>query len=195
MLKIGITGGIGSGKTTVCRIFELLGTPVYYADEVSRELFASDPEIKSAILTLFGEGVLDEDNSLSRKKIAERVFGDEEQLKKLNSIIHPAVAKHFDRWLMQHSTFPYIIKEAAIMFESGAYLQMDKIITVTAPVDQRIARVMKRDRTSAEDIQRRMNAQLPEEERIKRSQFIIVNDEQKMVIPQVIELHQKFLTE
>lgn len=195
MLKIGITGGIGSGKTTVCRIFELLGTPVYYADEVSRELFASDPGIKSAILNLFGEGVLDKDNALSRKKIAERVFGDEEQLKKLNSIIHPAVAEHFDLWLMQHSTFPYIIKEAAIMFESGAYLQMDKIITVTAPVDQRIARVMKRDRTSAEAIQRRMNAQLPEEERIKRSQFIIVNDEQQLVIPQVIELHQKFLTE
>lgn len=189
MLKIGITGGIGSGKTTVCRIFELLGVPIYYADDASKKLLVSDPEIKTKITAVFGEEVLDEQQRISRKKVAARVFGNESELKKLNAIMHPAVALHFESWLKQHTTQPYILKEAAIMFESGAYLQMDKVITVSAPEKLRIARVLNRDVTTKEEIQRRINAQLPEEERIKRSQYVIVNDEQQLVIPQVIKLH------
>ena len=194
MLKIGITGGIGSGKTTVCKLFELLGTPVYYADDASKQLLVSDPGIKAKIVTVFGEGILDENNSISRQKVAQHVFGNEEELKKLNFIMHPAVALHFDTWLKQHSTSVYILKEAAIMFESGAYLQMDQIITVAATEELRIMRVMKRDGTSREEVLRRIKAQLSEEERIKRSQYIIRNDEQQMVIPQVLKLHQKFLS-
>jgi dephospho-CoA kinase len=192
MLKIGITGGIGSGKTTVCRLFELLGVPVYYADEASKMVLVTDPAIKKSILAVFGEEVLDEHKSISRKKVAALVFGNETQLKKLNAIMHPAVALHFESWLKQYTSHPYIIKEAAIMFESGAYQQMDKIVTITAPEELRITRVLKRDASSTEDIQRRMNAQLPEEERIKRSQYVIVNDEEQLVIPQVMKLHSLF---
>lgn len=192
MLKIGITGGIGSGKTTVCKIFELFDVPVYYADDASKELLLHDPFIKSKILTVFGEGVLGEDQFISRKKMAERVFENEKELNKLNEIMHPAVAKHFDNWLKKQKAFPYILKEAAIMFESNAYLQVDKVITVTAPVDIRVKRVMKRDGTKKEDILKRMNAQLSDEEKVKRSQFVIVNDNQKLVIPQVLALHSVF---
>lgn len=193
MLKIGITGGIGSGKTTVCRIFELLDVPVYYADDASKHLLISDPLIKSKIIAAFGADVLDEHQSISRKKVGAVVFENKEQLQKLNSIMHPAVALDFEEWLQKHNQASYIIKEAAIMFESGAYLQMDKIVTVSAPEELRIARVMKRDGVSAEEIQQRMRAQLPEEERIKRSQFVIQNNEQQLVIPQVMNLHQEFL--
>jgi dephospho-CoA kinase len=145
MLKVGITGGIGSGKTTVSKLFELLGIPVYYADDASKKLLVTDPEIKKSILSVFGEGVLDEKQYISRKKVALLVFGNESQLEKLNAIMHPAVAVHFDSWLKEQAGKPYILKEAAIMFESGAYQQMDKIITVVAPEELRIARVLKRD--------------------------------------------------
>jgi dephospho-CoA kinase len=192
MLKIGITGGIGSGKTTVCRIFELLGVPIYYADEASKKLLVTDPEIKKEIVAVFGEEVLDEQQTISRKKVAARVFGNESELKKLNAIMHPAVALHFESWLKGYVSQPYILKEAAIMFESGAYKQMDKIITVSAPEELRIARVLNRDVVTREEVQRRLHAQLSEEERIKRSQYVIVNDEQQLVIPQVMELHQLF---
>jgi dephospho-CoA kinase len=192
MLKIGITGGIGSGKTTVCRIFELLGVPIYYADEASKKLLVTDPEIKREIVAVFGEEVLDAQQTISRKKVAARVFGNESELKKLNAIMHPAVALHFESWLKGYVSQPYIVKEAAIMFESGAYKQMDKIITVSAPEELRIARVLNRDVVTREEVQRRLHAQLSEEERIKRSQYVIVNDEQQLVIPQVMELHQLF---
>jgi dephospho-CoA kinase len=192
MLKIGITGGIGSGKTTVCRIFELLGVPIYYADEASKKLLVTDPEIKRKIVAVFGEEVLDEQQTISRKKVAERVFGNESELKKLNAIMHPAVALHFEFWLKGHVSQHYVLKEAAIMFESGAYQQMDKIITVSAPEELRITRVLNRDVVTREEIQRRIHAQLSEEERIKRSQYVIVNDEQQLVIPQVMELHRVF---
>jgi dephospho-CoA kinase len=195
MLKVGITGGIGSGKTTVCKLFELLDVPVYYADDASKKLLVSDPEIKKSILSVFGECVLDEQQSISRKKVAALVFGNEAELKKLNAILHPAVAMHFDSWLKEHTDKSYILKEAAILFESGAYRQMDKIITVVAPEELRIARVLKRDAVSKEEIQRRMHAQLSDEERIKRSDYVIVNDEEQLMIPQVMKLHEMFRCE
>ncbi len=195
MLKIGITGGIGSGKTTICKFFELLGVPVYYADDVSKELLHSDPEIKEKMLSVFGNEILDDHQQISRKKIAERVFNNEKELKQLNAIIHPAVALHFEEWLLQYATYPYIIKEAAILFESGAYRQLDKIISIVAPVEQRIRRVVKRDGTSDEEVKKRMLAQLSDEERIARSQFIIENNGMQLVIPQVLKLHNKFVNE
>jgi dephospho-CoA kinase len=194
MLKIGITGGIGSGKTTVCKVFELLGVPVYYADDASKELLVSDPVIKKKIVELFGEGILDEQQLISRKKVAAHVFGKDAELKKLNNILHPAVGIHFEHWLEKNAAFPYIIKEAAILFESGAYRKLDQVIAVTAPEALRISRVMKRDGSEKEQVLSRIKAQLPEEERIKRSQFVIVNNEEEMVIPQVLRLHEQFLT-
>ncbi|HRG51231.1 MAG TPA: dephospho-CoA kinase [Bacteroidia bacterium] len=193
MLKVGITGGIGSGKTTVCKVFELLGVPVYYADDASRELLETDTDIKNEIVAVFGKEVIDENDRIIRKKVASLVFGNEQQLKKLNAIIHPAVALHFENWLTKHATAPYILKEAAILFESGAYLQMDKVIAVSAPEELRIARVVKRDKVLAEEVKRRMQNQLPEEERIKRSHYVITNDEEQLVIPQVIKLHKEIL--
>jgi len=191
MLKIGITGGIGSGKTTVCKVFELLGVPVYYADAAARELLENDNNIKDKIVAVFGDGVIDENNRIVRTKIASLVFGNKEKLEMLNGIIHPEVALHFETWLKQYSTVSYILKEAAIMFESGAYLQMDKLITVSAPEALRIARVTKRDGVSAEEVKRRIQNQLSEEERIQRSGYVIKNDEQQLVIPQIIELHKE----
>jgi|SRR3954463_10606584 dephospho-CoA kinase len=193
MLKIGITGGIGSGKTTVCKVFELLGIPVYYADDTSRNLLENDLEIKKKIIAAFGEQVIDSTGRIGRKKVASIVFGNEEKLNQLNAIIHPAVGDHFEKWLLMHLASPYILKEAAILFESGAYKQVDKVITITAPETLRITRVMKRDGTSTEDIELRIKAQLSEEERVKRSQFVIVNDEQQLVIPQVMKLHKEIV--
>lgn len=192
MLKIGITGGIGSGKTTVCKVFELLGVPVYYADDASKKLLTSDPEIKHQVVAVFGETVLDEQQFISRKKVAALVFANGEQLKKLNAIMHPAVGRHFESWLNAQEQYPYILKEAAIMFESGADKQMDKVMTVSAPEEIRIARVMKRDRVTREEVLRRIHAQLSEEARITRSQYVIVNDEKELVIPQVMQLHSLF---
>lgn len=193
MLKIGITGGIGSGKTTICQLFELLGVPVYYADNASRQLLGSDPEIKRSVVALFGEEILDEQKMIDRRKVASRVFGNDVALKKLNAIMHPAVGLDFERWLKQHRSVPYIIKEAAIMFESGAYKQLDKIIALTAPEDLRIARVMKRDGSEKEEVERRVAAQMSEQERVERSHYVIVNDEQQLVIPQVLQLHRIFI--
>lgn len=192
MLKIGITGGIGSGKTTVCQLFELLDVPVYYADDASKQLLISDPEIKKRVVELFGQDILEENGIISRKKVASRVFGNEEGLKKLNAIMHPAVGLHFEKWLEQQTSSSYIIKEAAILFESGAYKQLDKVIAITAPEELRISRVMKRDGSKREEVTRRMAAQLSEQERVERSQFIIVNDDQQLVIPQVLKLHELF---
>jgi dephospho-CoA kinase len=193
MLKIGITGGIGSGKTTICQLFELLGVPVYYADNASRQLLGSDPEIKRSVVALFGEEILDEQKMIDRRKVASRVFGNDVALKKLNAIMHPAVGLDFERWLKQHRSVPYIIKEAAIMFESGAYKQLDKIIALTAPEELRIARVMKRDGSEKEEVERRVAAQMSEQERVERSHYVIVNDEQQLVIPQVLQLHRIFI--
>ncbi|HEY0030911.1 MAG TPA: dephospho-CoA kinase [Bacteroidia bacterium] len=191
MLKIGITGGIGSGKSTVCRVFELLGIPVYYADTESKKLL-SDAIVKAAILKLFGNSVLDEQKNIDRRKIAAQVFNDTAALENLNAILHPAVGIHFENWLKkQHS--PYVIKEAAILFESGAYKQVDQVIAVTAPLELKLKRTINRDKVSREEVLQRMNHQMSDEEKIKRSQFVINNDEKELLIPQVLEIHYKLL--
>ena len=193
MLKIGITGGIGSGKTTVCHVFELLGIPVYYADEAARKILMSDPDIKDKIVRSFGDGVLDDHKTLNRKKIAQLVFGSAEKLSTLNAIIHPAVALDFQKWLKNHPA-GYIVKEAAILFETGTDKQLDKIVTVIAPEEIRISRVVKRDRINEDAVRIRIHTQLSDEEKIKRSAYVLVNDEKQLVIPQVLVLHEKFLS-
>ncbi|WP_413998472.1 dephospho-CoA kinase [Flavobacterium sp. W1B] len=170
---IGLTGGIGSGKTTIANYFQSLGIPVYIADDEAKKLMQSD-EIVSAIKEAFGADLFEE-NMLKREKLAEMVFNNSDKLNQLNAIVHPAVKRHFKQWLLEHNEFPIVIYEAAILFESGSYKDFDKIITVTAPVDLRIERVIKRDNTSREQVLKRMNAQWTDEQRISKSDFVIEN--------------------
>jgi dephospho-CoA kinase len=191
MIKIGITGGIGSGKTTVCRVFELLGVPVYNADDESKKIVDNNKEVKEKIVSAFGKDVLNENGFIDRKKLASYVFNNKQNLEKLNSIIHPVVGEQFEEWVKKHQSCPYIIKEAAILFESGAYKQVDEVITVTSPLELKIKRAMSRDRITREQVEQRINNQMSDEEKIKRSKCVIVNDEQRLLIPQVLKIHEQ----
>lgn len=190
MLKVGITGGIGSGKTTVCRLFELLGIPVFYADEESKKILEEDPAVHEAITKIFGKEIMDESGKPDRKKLGTLVFTDKSKLEALNGILHPAVGKRFENWVLDQKDAPYVLKEAAILFESGAYKQVDKVITVSAPKELRIARTVKRDSSRKEDVESRMNSQLSDKEREERAQYSVSNDEESPLIPQVLKIHE-----
>ncbi len=192
MLKLGITGGIGSGKTTVCRLFELLGIPVYYADDESKKLLEEDQLVKEQVIKTFSDSILNDLGTIDRKKLAAIVFNNKEQLEKLNAILHPAVGQHFENWLKKQNAV-YILKEAAILFESGAYKQVDKVLTVVAPLELKIQRTMKRDGVSREVVEKRIELQMSDEEKIKRSDFVITNNEQELLIPQVLSLHKQLI--
>lgn len=170
---IGLTGGIGSGKTTIANYFKSFGIPVYIADDEARKIMQS-LEIITAIKNVFGDEVF-ENEKLKREELAKIVFNNPEKLEKLNNIVHPAVKKHFEQWLLQHTAAPYVIYEAAILFESGSYKNCDLIITVTAPIESRIQRVVERDKTTRELVLKRINAQWTDEQRISKSDFIIEN--------------------
>jgi dephospho-CoA kinase len=192
MLKLGLTGGIGSGKTLVCQIIEKLSVPVYYADRAARELMNSDADLKESIRSMFGDQAYSKEG-LDRQYVASSVFGDHDKLSRLNSLVHPAVRKDFFRWTEQHRESPYVVEEAAILFESGASVEMDQTVLVYAPEELRISRVMKRDGRSREDVLKRMEHQLSEEEKMKKADHILTNDGVQMLLPQVIELHNKIL--
>ncbi|WP_026904793.1 dephospho-CoA kinase [Pedobacter glucosidilyticus] len=192
MMKVGITGGIGSGKTTICKLFELLGIPVFYADTVGKELMLSDLAVKQAIVNLFGDSAYFPDTSLNRKYIADIVFKDNEKLNALNAIIHPAVKDAFLLWSEKQSA-PYVLKEAALLFESKSYLDNDSNILVSSSVELRIKRVMERDQTSREKVLERIEKQLPEEEKQKLADFFILNNEELHIIPQVLKLHHQLV--
>lgn len=194
MLKIGITGGIGSGKTTVSRIFEILGIPVFYADDAAKSVMNTDQLLIKSIKKAFGRDAYTADQQLNRKYLANLVFGNEQKLAELNSLVHPAVFRAFDTWAVLHRNSPYVLKEAALLFESGSYRSCDKNILVTAPEKLKIARVMSRDHTSAEAVKARMNRQFTEEQSIQLADFIIVNDEEQLIIPQVLSLHETFIS-
>ena len=191
MLKVGLTGGIGSGKSTVAKIFEVLGIPVYYADDAAKQIMNTDKELKAALIKHFGDQTYQNDE-LNRPWLASIVFGDTEKLKLLNSLTHPATIRDANRWIQQQ-TSAYIIKEAALMFESDAYKYLDKIVGVSAPVELRIKRVMERDHVTRDEVLSRMNRQMNEEEKMKRCDFVIFNDEQQLLLPQVLKLHERFL--
>jgi dephospho-CoA kinase len=176
---IGLTGGIGSGKTTIANQFKAAGIPVYIADDEARLLMQS-AEIIQEIKNTFGQIVFDK-SILNRQKLAKIVFNNPEKLKLLNSIIHPAVKKHFANWVLNFKKEPFVIYEAAILFESGNYKNCDKIITVTAPIESRIERVVKRDMTTPEQVLSRMNAQWNDEQRISKSDFVIENENPTIV--------------
>lgn len=193
MLKVGITGGIGSGKTTICRIFEVLGLPVFYADVVAKQLMNSDAYLKQSIQDCFGEQSYGPDGRLNTSHLASIVFNDQEQLVRLNGLVHPAVFKAFDYWAANQHQAPYVLKEAALLFESDSYKLCDYSLLVQAPIDLKIQRVMLRDNVSAQEIERRMSKQWSDAQKFRLADFIIINDEQHLLIPQVIALHEFFL--
>lgn len=170
---IGLTGGIGSGKTMIAKYIKSLGIPVYIADDEAKKIMKSN-EVLKEIRKEFGNIIFDEEK-LNNVKLAQLVFSNPTKLEKLNSIVHPLVKKHFDKWLLKHKNFPLIVKEAAILFESGSYQYCDFIITVTAPIDTRIQRVLKRDNTDKESIIKRIQTQWTDEERVLKSDFVIQN--------------------
>ena len=194
MLKIGITGNIGSGKTTVSKIFEVLGIPVFYADDAAKKVMVEDEILIDAIKEAFGTIAYFEDGTLNRKHIAGIVFNNETELAKLNEIVHPATFRAFDNWILQYQDAPYILKEAALLFESTSYQMCDKTIMVIAPLDMRIARVMKRDGLSKLEIMSRETRQFTEEKKIGLSDYVIRNDNKGLVVPQVLELHEQFIS-
>jgi dephospho-CoA kinase len=194
MLKVGITGNIGSGKTTVSKIFEVLGIPVFYADDEAKNVMVNDAILIDAIKKTFGTQSYFDDGTLNRKHIAGIVFNNDAELAKLNAIVHPATFRAFDNWLPKHVNAPYILKEAALLFESDSYKLCDKTIMVTAPLDIRVKRVMLRDGLSEEEILKREANQFTEEKKTGLSDFVIKNDNAELVIPQVLKLHQLFLS-
>lgn len=181
MLKIGITGGIGSGKTTVAAIFELLGVPVYYCDSRAKQLMQRS-DIQQCVMELFG--------TLSREKIARVVFADSAKLNALNDIIHPAVNQDFREW-SECQNSRYVLQETAILIESGAHLHVDKIIVVDAPLPLRIERVMRRDGVAREAALQRIAAQISSEERLKYAHFTIIADDHHLLLPQVIKINEQ----
>jgi dephospho-CoA kinase len=192
MIKVGLTGGIGSGKSTVAKVFEVLGIPVYYADDETKRLMNEDTVLKQQIIQHFGKESY-ADNKLNRPYIASIVFNNEEKLALLNSLTHPVTIRHADEWIRRQTT-PYVIKEAALLFESGANEHLDKIIGVDAPQSLRINRVMLRDKVSKEEVMKRINRQMDDAEKMKRCDFVIKNDEQELLLPQVMKLHEDLLS-
>lgn len=191
MLRIGLTGGIGSGKTTVAQIFEVLGIPVYYADVEAKRLMNTNKELKNSIQKNFGEESY-EDGMLNRTYISSVVFNDQYKLELLNSLVHPVTIKDGEAWLNTQTT-PYAIHEAALVFEAGVNKKMDHVIGVFAPQTIRVKRVMERDKISEEEVLNRMNRQMDEEKKMKLCDFVLINDEQQLLVSQVLELHEKLL--
>lgn len=183
---IGLTGGIGSGKTTIASYFKELGVPVYIADDGGKSVMQTQ-EVIDEIKSTFGKDIFDNE-VLNRAKLAEIVFKDKEELAKLNAIVHPAVKKHFEKWLEQYKNFEYVIYEAAILFESGRYKECDVVITVTAPEEVRIERVMQRDNSTREQVLDRMKMQWNDEKRISNSNFVINNNNLKIAKEEVVKI-------
>jgi dephospho-CoA kinase len=188
---IGLTGGIGSGKTTIAKYFQCLGIPAYNSDEEARKL-TDDPEIKQLIKQVFGKDIFDKEK-LNRGKLAAIVFNKPEKLIELNSIIHPAVKKHFENWVFGNSKSRFVIKDAAILFESGSFKDCDVIITIIAPIEIRIQRVINRDFTFRENILKRINNQWNDGERVFKSQYVIENMDVMSMRFQAEELLKKLI--
>ncbi|MBC7866564.1 MAG: dephospho-CoA kinase [Gloeobacteraceae cyanobacterium ES-bin-316] len=192
-MKIGLTGGIGSGKTTVAKIFETLGIPVYYADDAAKKIMNENEELRQELIGHFGPGIYSGEK-LNRSHLASLIFNDEAKLTLLNSLVHPLTIADAEKW-MQQQTSTYMIKEAALVFETDVWKNLDKVIGVSAPFELRLQRTMQRDGISEEAVQARMSKQMNEEEKMKRCDFILYNDEQHLLIPQVMELHERLLAE
>ena len=191
VLRLGLTGGIGSGKSTVAQIFEVLGIPVYYADIAAKKIMNEDKGLRSAITNIFGEQAY-ENNILNRKYVSSIVFSDPAKLQQLNALVHPATKKDAETW-MQQQTSPYAIHEAALIFEAKVSDRLDLVIGVSSPIELRIKRAMDRDNVSREEVLKRMDQQLDEELKMNKCDFVLINNEQQLLIPQVLELHEKLI--
>lgn len=191
MIRIGLTGGIGSGKTTVAKIFETLGIPVYYADDAAKRIMNEDAALREAIQQNFGEESYT-NKTLNRSYLASVVFGSAEKLALLNKLVHPLTIADSEAW-MQLQTGPYAIKEAALIFESDVWKDLDKVIGVSSPIELRLQRTMERDVANREAVQARISKQMDEEEKMKRCDFVLYNDETQLLIPQVLALHEKLI--
>jgi len=193
MIKVGITGGIGAGKSLICKLFALNNIPIYDADFFAKYLMQNYTELINKLKATFGNDIYNDKNELQRKVLANIVFNDSYQLQKLNALVHPAVNKHSLEWMNNKIDFPYCIREAALLFESGSHKNLDLVILVTAPIDVRIKRVIERDKTKREAVEARIANQWTEEKKIELADEIIVNDDVQLLIPQVNAIHQKLV--
>lgn len=192
-VKVGITGGIGSGKSTVCKIFKLIGIPVFEADQVAKTLINTDEKISTELKLLFGNNIYDSSNKLNTKMLADLIFNDENLLEKVNNLVHPAVRNEFILWHQKQNS-KYTVHEAAILFESGFYKMMDFTILVSAPEVTRIERVVKRDKIPAELVETRIRKQWDDEDKRKLASIELVNDNKHLLIPQILEIDKKLKT-
>ena len=190
-LKLGVTGGIGSGKTSVCRVFTILGIPVFSTDHEARKIMNNDKGIIQGINSIAGKDLY-HNGDLDRKELASLIFNNNALLEKVNSLVHPIVFDHFSRW-RKEQTAPYVILEAAILFESGASNLVDKIVTIVAPIEERLNRVIQRNTLSRDQVLERMRNQMDDESRIKLSDYVIYNSENDMIIPAVLKIHEDIL--
>jgi dephospho-CoA kinase len=192
MLKVGLTGNIGSGKSIIAGIFSVLQVPVYHADLESRQLLR-DASVKESIRRQFGATIFTADGQVDRKQLGNIVFTDPEKLRILNDLLHPLVLEHFRGWCHQHHSSPYILHEAAILYESGIAGEFERVIHVACPEETAIGRVIIRDQTTREEVLNRMRFQLNEKEKATLADFIIRNDGSELVIPQVLDIHSRLL--
>ena len=190
-LKLGVTGGIGSGKTTVCKVFSVLGIPVFSADDEAKRIQESDRDLQLKINSFAGRDLFPE-GKLDRTELARLIFSNKELLEKVNSVVHPAVFQVFREWVIKQNT-PYSIMDAAILFESGAFRMMDRIATVVTPIEERIERLVKSKRLSREQVIERIKNQIDDESRISRSDFVIFNSENEMIIPAILGIHEEMI--
>lgn len=186
MIKVGITGGIGSGKSTIARVFQVLGAPLFKADEEAKKALNEDPELRNAIRAQFGEHIYGAEG-VDRKALAEQVFEDPDRLKRLNELVHPKVRERFESWCQTHRSAPYVLEEAAILIESGGHRMLDFIILVTAPEKLRIQRVMERDGVSEAEVRRRMERQWSDETKRPYADLVLPNDDSELLVPRVLE--------
>ncbi len=193
-LQVGVTGGIGSGKTTVCRIFEQLGIPVYYSDERAKALMVENQGLIAKVKKLFGEEAYQPNGGLNRKWIGSIVFQDAKKLEQLNAIVHPAVHSDGEKWHAEQRNTPYTIKESALLYEIGSQIFYDKTIVVFAPKEIRLQRAMLRDGSTMESVVARMDKQMDDEKKAQLADYVIINDGEKMLIPQILLIHKQ-LTE
>ena len=191
-MKLGITGGIGSGKTSVCKVFNVLGIPVFSADPEAREIMDNDRKIRRAINEIVGKNIYP-GGKLGRMELASLIFNDRDLLEKVNSLVHPVVFEHFNRWAEKQTT-PYVIMEAAILFESGASKLVDRVATIVAPVEERISRVTRRNKLNREQVMERIKNQMTDDQRIKMSDYVINNSENDMIIPVIFRINEDLLT-